>query len=92
MTLRELTSRYILTSEKVLREIKLANDVVVIDEEKIKGIINSARSYLSDARYYQANNQLETSLASVAYGEGLLDALRLLGVVEFTWPSREQEK
>jgi len=91
MTLRELTSKYIRNSESVLAEIKLATDVVVIDEEKIKGIIESARQYLNDAKYYEERNRLETSLASVAYCEGLLDALRLLGVVEFTWPSGSEK-
>jgi len=91
MTLKELTSRYIRSSEKVLAEIKLAQDVVVIDEEKIKGIIESAKHYLNDAKYYEERNKLETSLASVAYCEGLLDALRMLGVVEFTWPSGREK-
>jgi len=91
MTLKELTSKYIRNSERVLAEIKLAQDIVVIDEEKIKGIVESARHYLSDAKYYEERNRLETSLASVAYCEGLLDALRLLGVVEFTWPSGNVE-
>ena len=91
MSLKELTSKYIQNSERVLAEIKLATDVVVIDEEKIKGIIESSRQYLNDAKYYEQQNKLETSLASVSYCEGLLDALRLLGVVEFTWPSGNQK-
>jgi FAD synthetase len=91
MSLKELTFKYIRNSEKVLAEIKLATDVVVIDEDKIKGIIESARQYLNDAKYYEQQNNLETSLVSVSYCEGLLDALRLLGVVEFTWPSGNQK-
>ena len=91
MSLKELTFKYIRNSEKVLAEIKLATDVVVIDEDKIKGIIESARQYLNDAKYYEKENKLETSLVSVSYCEGLLDALRLLGVVEFTWPSGNQK-
>jgi len=91
MTLKELTSKYIRNSERVLADMKMAQDMVVIDEEKIKGIIESARHYLNDAKYYEERNQLETSLASVAYCEGLLDALRLLGVVKFTWPSGEEK-
>lgn len=91
MTLKELASKYIQNSEKVMAEIKMAQDVVVIDEEKIKGIIENAKHYLNDAKYYQERNKLETSLASVAYCEGLLDALRLLGVVEFTWPSVKEK-
>jgi FAD synthetase len=91
MTLKELTSKYIRNSDRVLSEIKMGQDVV-IDKEKIRGIIENARQYLNDAKYYEERNMLETSLASVAYCEGLLDALRLLGVVEFTWPSGNDEK
>ncbi|KPV63960.1 MAG: hypothetical protein AOA66_0541 [Candidatus Bathyarchaeota archaeon BA2] len=40
---------------------------------------------LEDAKYYQKGGKLEIGLASVAYCEGLLDALRLLGVVKFSW-------
>jgi len=89
VTLQELTSKYIRNTELVFKELKLAQDVVVIDEEKIKGIIENARRYLDDSKYYAKENKLETSLASVAYSEGLLDALRLLGVVEFTWPANK---
>lgn len=92
MTLKELTSKYIRNSDRVLSEIKMGQDVVAIDKEKIRGIIENARQYLNDAKYYEERNMLETSLASVAYCEGLLDALHLLGVVEFTWPSGNDEK
>jgi len=92
MTLEELTSKYIKSCEKVAAEIKLAQDIVVLEEDKIKSIIESAKRYLSDAKYYQSKNQLETSLASVAYCEGLLDALRLLGMVEFTWPNTKEKQ
>jgi FAD synthetase len=87
VSLKELTSKYIRNSDKVLAEIKLVTDLVVIDEEKIMGIIESAKQYLDDAKYYEKQDKLETSLVSVSYCEGLLDALRLLGVVEFSWPS-----
>jgi len=89
MTLHKLTSKYIRNTERVFQELKLAQDVVVIDEEKIKSIIESAKRYLDDSKYYEKENKMETSLASVAYCEGLLDALRLLGVVEFKWPTNK---
>lgn len=91
MNLKELTSKYIRNSEKVLAEMTLATDVVVIDEEKIMSTIESAKEYLNDAKYYEKQNNLETSLVAVSYCEGLLDALRLLGVVEFSWPSVRQK-
>ena len=47
--------------------------------------------YLADAKYYKAQGKLETSLTSVAYCEGLLDGLRLMGAVDFVWPTSNKK-
>jgi FAD synthetase len=85
MTLAALASKYINSVERVLAQMRLAQTITQVDEEKIKDIIEHAKRYLEDAKYYESKNKLETSLASVAYCEGLLDALKLLGAVEFSW-------
>ena len=92
MSVQVLLQKYIQNSEKVFAEIKLKQDIVVLDEDKIREIIEYARRYLSDARYYGEKKQYETALAAVAYCEGILDGLRLLGMVEFTWPDRKEEQ
>ncbi len=92
MSVQVLLQKYIQNSEKVLAEIKLKQDIVVLDEDKVREIIEYARRYLSDAKYYGEKNQYETALAAVAYCEGILDGLRLLGMVEFTWPDRKEEQ
>lgn len=85
MTLDELVSKYINGAERVFAQIIVTQTATQLDEEKIRDIIEHAKRYLEDAKYYKSKSSLETSLASVAYCEGLLDALRLLGVVEFSW-------
>jgi FAD synthetase len=85
MTLEEMVLRYIRNTERVFGELKLSSSSTCVEEEKIEGVIETAKRYLEDAKYYQRINKLETGLASVAYCEGLLDALRLLGAVEFSW-------
>ena len=92
MSVQVLLQKYIQNSENVLAEIKLKQDIVVLDEDKIREIIEYARRYLSDAKYYGEKKQYETALAAVAYCEGILDGLRLLGMVEFTWPDRKEEQ
>jgi len=92
MSSQALLNRYIQNSEKVFAEIQLKQDVVVLDEDKIKEIIEHAKRYLSDAKYYEEKKQFETGLAAVAYCEGILDALRLLGMVDFTWPKAKQKQ
>jgi FAD synthetase len=85
MILEELVSKYISNSERVFGEVKRVSSFVHLNEGKVGNVIETAKRYLEDAKYYQRRSKLETSLASVAYCEGLLDALRLLGAVEFSW-------
>lgn len=87
MSLQDLLVKYIQNSEKVVAEIKLKQDIIVLDEDKIREIIEYAKRYLSDAKYYAERNEYGTGLVAVSYCEGILDGLRLLGMVEFTWPS-----
>jgi len=83
--IEELLSKYIQNTEQVFAEIKLSQDAVYVDREKTSSIVDMARRYLEDAKYYRDRKQFETGLVSIAYSEGLLDALRLLGGVEFSW-------
>jgi hypothetical protein len=54
--------------------------------------VDASKAYLEDAKYYREKKKFEVSLTSVAYCEGLLDALRMLGVVKFEWPTRKKIK
>ncbi len=85
MTIRELVSKYIRNTERVFAEMKIISGSTHVDEEKVKRVVDHAKRYLEDAKYYEERKKFETSLASVCYCEGLLDALRLLGGVEFSW-------
>lgn len=88
MSLEALVMKYIFTAEKVLREMKRISGKVTMTEAEIDEILGYVKSYLEDAKYYKDQKKFETSLTSVAYCEGLLDALRLLGVVKFEWPKK----
>jgi len=87
MSLQTLLIKYIENSDKVLSEITLRQTAATLNQEKIFAVIEYAKRYLSDAKYYREKKQFKTSLAAVCYCEGLLDALRLLETVEFTWPN-----
>ena len=92
MSLEALTSKYISSAEKVLKELQQTNVPINVREEDVAKILCWASDYLNDAKYYKAQGKLETSLTSVAYCEGLLDALRLLGAVKFEWPTNQERK
>jgi FAD synthetase len=85
MTIEELITNYIRAAERVIQEIGQVQEDVGLKKEESKTVFDWAKRYLEDAKYYQKEGKLETSLTSVAYCEGLLDALRILGAVEFSW-------
>ena len=88
MSLEALVSKYIDSAEKVLAEMQLTKDPLTIDDARINEVVEWVKAYLEDAKYYKAQKKLETSLTSIAYCEGLLDALKLLGAVKFEWPQK----
>ena len=82
MTIAELVEKYIEKTQQVLQQIKKRKR---LQEERGKKVLDHAKRYLKDAVYYRDQKRFETALTSVAYCEGLLDALKLLGMVEFQW-------
>ena len=92
MSLEALTAKYIGSAEKVLKELERTKTPIKVTEEVVGNILRWANDYLEDAKYYKAQGNLETSLTSVAYCEGLLDALRLIGAVNFEWPTNQKAK
>ena len=92
MRLEALTKKYIVSAEKVLKELQQTKGSITVAEQDVAEVLNWAADYLKDAKYYKSQGNLETSLTSVAYCEGLLDTLRLLGAVKFEWPTNQERK
>jgi len=86
-----LLSKYIRNSEEVFAEVKIRQNARASSLEQVADVVEYAKRYLSDAKYYGEKQQYETGLVSVAYCEGLLDALRLLKLVDFTWPETKEK-
>ncbi|RLI05723.1 hypothetical protein DRO26_01370 [Candidatus Bathyarchaeota archaeon] len=53
--------------------------------KKVEEVVDLAKRYFMDAEYFREKNQVVTALISLAYCEGLLDALRILNYVNFQW-------
>ena len=92
MSLVTVVTKYIASTEKVMKEMQLTKSSVSVTEENIANILGYVANYLEDAKYYKTKGKLETSLTSIAYCEGLLDALRLLEAVKFEWPTKSERK
>jgi len=92
MSLEELVSKYIASAEHVFCELEIAETRINIDVGDIAKVVESAKAYLEDAKFYRGQKRFGVSLASVAYCEGLLDALKLLETVKFEWPVKKRAK
>jgi FAD synthetase len=88
LSAKELVTKYVVSAEQVLRELVMVEVATSISPEDAKNVVECARAYLDDAKYYKDKGKLAVSLTSIAYCEGLLDALRLLGAVKFEWPTK----
>lgn len=82
MSIEELVSKYIASTEHVFSEMKITKASLSVNAEGINEIVQSAKAYLEDAKYYRDKGKFDVSLASIAYCEGLLDALKLIGAIK----------
>jgi FAD synthetase len=67
-----------------LEEMKTSPLPKTIDKASVAQLLDHTKRYLEDAEYYRGEDK-PVALTSVAYAEGILDALKLLGLAEFEW-------
>ncbi len=82
--LDRLIEKYSESCRRVIRGLDPEGLPRSVTLEDVKALTGHAANYLDDGEYYQTERKA-TALASVSYAEGILDALRLLGLVEFEW-------
>ena len=79
--------RYIANLTAELEKTSTMQESTLVKKSNIDKVTDAIRRYLQDARHYLDQGHATTSLASVAYAEGLLDALTFL---ELTQPRTKQ--
>jgi len=85
----ERLKKYIHTLEKVFVEAILISEPFTIRDRDAKAVYDEAKRYYEDSKYFQEQKDYVTGLIAIAYSEGLLDALRLLGCAKFSWPTEK---
>ncbi|MEM3579068.1 MAG: DUF357 domain-containing protein [Candidatus Bathyarchaeia archaeon] len=92
MKIEQLVSKYIVSAEHALGELQITvgDDGLRLTRELVIEVVDLAKAYLQDAKYYRDGKRFDVSIASVAYCEGLLDALKMLGTVKFEWPTGKE--
>ena len=89
MSAQELAAKYITAMEKTLECTRRISAPIALSEERIEEIFGYVKAYLEDAKYFLSQTKFETSLVSIAYCEGLLDALKLMGAVNISGSKRQ---
>lgn len=88
MDVKDLVAKYISNTGQVFQDIKITPDEKIkLERQKVAEVLEYAHNYFEDSKFHCDQKKFEVALTSVAYCEGLLDALRLLGVAEFQWPT-----
>ena len=74
----ERAERYIQSLDRALQKNLIVTCDSVVKSSSILRVSDAIARYLGDARHYLKNQKPTTSLVSIAYAEGLLDALMFL--------------
>lgn len=76
---------YIANFKESLKSLK----VISSSAEKL---LDNAMRYYNDARYYFEKGDCITGLVAISYAEGILDTLRELGFIEWSWARSKETK
>jgi len=77
------TTKYVEATSASLKRLKTRNLPATVEQSQLDYVLELVRGYLKDARHYTEKRKPVTSLACIAYAEGLLDALKFLELVDF---------
>jgi len=80
----ERAEKYVRNLEAALRDAKW--------EPEAEAVIDLAKRYVEDTKYYIAKGDCETALVTASYAEGLLDGAKLLGKVKLEWKKERRKK
>ena len=82
MSAESLSAKYIAAMEKSVAGMSRTRGPIFVSEKCIDELLSYVTDYLKDAKYFRERKEFATSLTSIAYCEGLLDALKLIGAVD----------
>ncbi len=77
---RARAERYVAKASSALTRLQILSG-----DAETRKVLELAKSYIEDAKFFLNSEMTDDSLIAVSYAEGLLDCLRALGKVEFTW-------
>ena len=77
-----LLDRYLRVTQEALERVRVAPPKRSFLVDASEDFLKMARSYLSDARHFQAQGDADRALAAVSYAHGWIDAGVRLGLLD----------
>ena len=77
------TAKYFQATSASLKRLETRKLPATVAQAQFDCVLELVRGYVKDAQHYAEKRKPVTSLACIAYAEGLLDALRFLELVDF---------
>jgi FAD synthetase len=77
------TTRYVELTSASLKRLKLRSLPATVRSDQVQYVLEMVRGYVKDAKHYAQTHKPVTSLACIAYAEGLLDAVKFLELADF---------
>jgi hypothetical protein len=77
------SAKYVETTSASLKRLKTRKLPATVAQAQYDYVLELVRGYVKDARHYAEKRKPVTSLACIAYAEGLLDTLKFLELVDF---------
>jgi FAD synthetase len=79
-------AKYLDATSQSLQHLKTKKLPSTVSEKEVNQVLELIRGYSRDAKHYSEHQKPVTSLACIAYAEGLLDAMKFLGLVDLENP------
>ena len=76
------SAKYIDVTVESLSRVSKKKNTSTVTQDQVDKVMELVRGYTKDAKHYLLTKKSVTSLACIAYAEGLLDALRFLELLE----------
>jgi FAD synthetase len=77
------SAKYVEAISASLKRLKTRKLPATVAQAQYDYVLELVRGYVKDARHYAEKRKPVTSLACIAYAEGLLDTLKFLELVDF---------
>ncbi len=79
----EKVKLYIRNVEEAIE--KITTKESSMKDNSVREVVNLAKLYLEDSKYYLEKGNIFTALSCIAYAEGLLDSLQKIGLLSIEW-------